>query len=69
VKPVATAPDNDIVFMEVVDAAMPVGSWSSLTKRRQRGSRQYNGQQNQDYFFHLFLLSLTIFVIVRLTTF
>lgn len=43
VKPVATAPNDDIVFMEMVDAAMPVGSWSSLAERRQRGSRQYDG--------------------------
>jgi hypothetical protein len=52
VKPVAAAPNDDIVFMKVVDVAPPAGPW--LSKRGQRGVRQHNEQQNQDHFFHCF---------------
>ena len=51
-KPMAAPPNNDIVFMKVVDAAPPNKSRPCLTNSRQRGNNPYDRQQRQDHFLY-----------------
>ena len=47
-KPTTAAPNDDVVFMKVVDVAPPNRSRPRLTNGRQCDSHQYNRQQSQN---------------------